>query len=292
MSLSFAARGCGLKIIPTLTIRPSTLAPSGPCIMIPVASKPTSAQVFPSASGCHFQMTLGPNTSPASNHRPKRSPAPSVVRSTVDSLKRRPPFSPERDPPLCRSCSRPPAATRLPEPQASTVRATNATTRPTAKFRGGNVRNDNTGVTNACPRSSSGSICRDSPQNPHPYGSADRSCWTLGTPFFPLVESGLDGVSNNSVASIADFKFGGAKQLAIGLGGHDACHVQDFFLSSFANDSRDALCFSFLFGGESDVDHSASCGKEGRFPSQAATRLKGISFPPTFQLLTPLACRP
>src|SRR5271165_2546891 len=110
-----------------------------------------------------------------------------------------------------------------------------------AKCPYGNVHNDNKAATSASAPSSSGCICHDSPGNLHPFGTQDRSCSTLGTPFFPLVESGLDGVSGELVGALPDLEFGGPQQLGIGFGGHDACHVENFLLGFLADDRRDPL---------------------------------------------------
>jgi tetratricopeptide (TPR) repeat protein len=46
----------------------------------------------------------------------------------------------------------------------------------------------------------------------------DNSCWNLRTPFFPLQESGLDGLGPDLVAQITDLELGRPEQLAIRLG--------------------------------------------------------------------------
>src|SRR5439155_26154697 len=154
-------------------------------------------------------------------------------------------------------------------PQASTVPATDATVRPTAKFPCGNVRNDNRGVTNASRRPSYRCLFRDSPRSPRRPCSADKSCSIPGTPFFPLVNSGLNGVSSDLVRSLTDFEFGGTQKLAIGFGGHDPRHIERFLLGFLADDRRHPLCLSFLFGRELEVHHWYILRKkDGEFPKR------------------------
>jgi hypothetical protein len=62
----------------------------------------------------------------------------------------------------------------------------------------------------------------ESPCSARPAGNGGRSCSTPGTPFFPLVQSGLQGGGAEAVDGIADLELGLAQELAIGLGGKQA----------------------------------------------------------------------
>lgn len=81
----------------------------------------------------------------------------------------------------------------------------------------------------------------------------DSSCANLGTPFFPLVQSGLDGVGSDLVDTIADLELRGSEDLVILLGGEQPSDPQGFFLRFLADDIRQALGIGFLFGSEDGV---------------------------------------
>src|SRR5271168_4811285 len=96
-------------------------------------------------------------------------------------------------PPFDQSCLGFPVTPSLPGRPESTVPATTARFRPTANVPYGSADSDNTGVGGAsCQR---GRRCPsdDNPRSERPFCSSGSLCSTLGTPFFPLVESGLDG---------------------------------------------------------------------------------------------------
>src|SRR5262249_42725799 len=85
--------------------------------------------------------------------------------------------------------------------------------------------------------------------------SADRSCLNLGTPFFPLVESGFQCLGPQGVENITELKLGAAEQLAVLLAGEEAGDLSCFAEESALQKFEDSLGFGFLFDSEQDIGH-------------------------------------
>ena len=147
-------------------------------------------------------------------------PTASLVRSTVDSETRRPASflsttsaaSPKLSTaPAMQTSSLRPGRQRLPRQAEGLVPGDRA--RATAT--GSGNRPDPGGRSPP----GSGPSWADSRRTGPIRGSAGSSCWTLGTPFFPLVQSGLEGLGADLVDAVADLELGLPQELAIGLGG-------------------------------------------------------------------------
>src|SRR5262249_45541872 len=81
-------------------------------------------------------------------------------------------------------------------------------------------------------------------------GSAGSSGWTLGTPFFPLVQSGLDGLGPDLVDPVSDIELGRSEDLAVGLGGQRLGEGAEVGLDGLPQGLIDALGFLGLLGGQ------------------------------------------
>jgi len=75
-----------------------------------------------------------------------------------------------------------------------------------------------------------------------------RRCWNLGTPFFPLVESGLDGLGSDFVDPVADLELGLAEDLSVGLGGEQLGDPSDFLADHVEQASLDPVGLIELLG--------------------------------------------
>src|SRR4051794_7418373 len=86
-------------------------------------------------------------------------------------------------------------------------------------------------------------------------GSADSSLRTLGTPFFPLVQSGLEGFSADLMDEVPDLEFSPAKKLSIGLGGEQLGDRTNVVADGLHQDALDALRLDLLLGCEWAAGH-------------------------------------
>jgi hypothetical protein len=97
----------------------------------------------------------------------------------------------------------------------------------------------------------------------HSPGSGGKSGSSRDTPFFPLVQSGLEGMGGELMGPVAEFEFGGPQELGVRLGNEEASHLQDFLLRLLENQRRQALGLGFLFGGKKDVGHEDLAAGKG-----------------------------
>jgi len=85
-------------------------------------------------------------------------------------------------------------------------------------------------------------------------GRSGRRRWNLGSPFFPLVQSGFDGPGSDRVDAVSDLELGLAKDLAIGLGGEQLGDALDFVLDNGHETELDAVGLVSLLGGQVERD--------------------------------------
>src|SRR4029078_2643183 len=52
-------------------------------------------------------------------------------------------------------------------------------------------------------------------------GTSGRRCWTPGTPFFPPLQGGLDGLGSDAVHNVADAELRFAEHGRVGFGGQE-----------------------------------------------------------------------
>src|SRR4051794_30655734 len=86
-------------------------------------------------------------------------------------------------------------------------------------------------------------------------GSADSSLRTLGTPFFPLVQSGLEGFRADLMDEVPDLEFGLAKKLSIGFGGEQLGDRAKVVADGLHQAALDALRLVLLLGCEREAGH-------------------------------------
>src|SRR6516162_3733931 len=113
-------------------------------------------------------------------------------------------------------------------------------------------------------------------------GSAGSLLRILGTPFFPLVQSGLDGLGANLVDEVPNLELGLAKELAIGFGGQQLGDRADLVADGLHQDAFDPLGLVLLFGGEREAGHGVppcvQLRRENR-PTHQRSLLYEISHP-------------
>jgi hypothetical protein len=73
-------------------------------------------------------------------------------------------------------------------------------------------------------------------------------CWSPGSPFFPLVESGFDGLGSDLMDPVADLELGLAEELAVGLGGEQFGDPLDLLLDDREQAPLDPVGFVALLG--------------------------------------------
>ena len=78
---------------------------------------------------------------------------------------------------------------------------------------------------------------------------------TLDTPFFPLVQSGLDGLGADLVDEVSDLELSLAEQLAIGFGGQQLSDRADVAAYRLQKEALDLLRLILLLGGEREAGH-------------------------------------
>src|SRR5262245_38670689 len=85
--------------------------------------------------------------------------------------------------------------------------------------------------------------------------SSGSSCWILGTPFFPLVQGGLDGLGPDLVDAVSDLELGLSQELAVGLGGQQLGQGAEVGLDGLPQRLEDALGRIGLLGGQGRRRH-------------------------------------
>src|SRR5262249_13012674 len=86
-------------------------------------------------------------------------------------------------------------------------------------------------------------------------GNAGSSSRILGTPFFPLVQSGLEGLGADPVDEVPDLELGLAKELPIGFGGQQLGDRANVVADGLHQDTLDPLGLVLLFRGERAAGH-------------------------------------
>jgi hypothetical protein len=113
-----------------------------------------------------------------------------------------------------------------------------------------------------------------------------RSCWSPGTPFFPLVQSGLQGLGSQAVDRLADLELRGAEELRVGLGGEQACEAAGLVQEGLLEGLEEALGFGFLLGGQVGFPD----GSRGGVCGCVATADDPTRFPAPFRDAYPSGC--
>jgi len=76
------------------------------------------------------------------------------------------------------------------------------------------------------------------------------SDWTLGSPFFPPVDGGLDRLGSDLVDLISDLELGLPEELVLGFEGQEPGDLPEFVLGRLSHGLEEPLGFVLLFGGE------------------------------------------
>ena len=148
--------------------------------------------------------------------------------------------------------------------------------------------NDSSGGGSEADPQGRGSVAGDSRCSGRPGRNADRLGWSLGSPFFPLVQSGLQQLGAELVNGVAELELGLAQHLAGRLAGEQACQAACLLEQGFLEEFEQALGFGFLFGREGKISHGA-IPSEGEFPVDRSVFAYVRNFPPTFEMLTQMA---
>src|SRR5207244_1887017 len=98
------------------------------------------------------------------------------------------------------------------------------------------TRSDNSRAQNESRRSNLRRFSVDIRQTVLIPGSADSSYSSLGTPFFPLLKSGLDRKSTDLVDALSHLELGGSEKFPVRFRHHQLRYFQDLFLDLLGND--------------------------------------------------------
>src|SRR5207249_5480123 len=119
-------------------------------------------------------------------------------------------------------------------------------------------------------------------------GNAGSSDWNLGTPFFPLLKSGLDGLGTDAMDSIAHFELRRPENLMILLAGQQFCQLTQVRIDSGFQNLINPIGFLLPLRRQRLLVHGGSfmlrIGVE--FTTSCHLHATQAIFPPTFQLHT------
>src|SRR5262249_41823600 len=121
---------------------------------------------------------------------------------------------------------------------------------PTGRRRGRNGGSGNRPAPRRRPRSGWRRSWADSRRTGPIRGSVGSSGWTLGTPFFSLVQGALDGPAPDLVDAVSPLEFGPAQELAVGLGGQQLGEGAEVGIDGLPQGLEDALGSLGSLGGQ------------------------------------------